>query len=227
MPSFSKSEVALSLKESGLIPVFNHTDIETCKSILKACHEGGLRVFEFTNRSASALQVFTELSAYAHKNTPDMLLGAGSILDGDTTTDFIEAGARFIVSPALVPEIAEVCNREEILWIPGCGTVSEIVQAQNLKAEIIKLFPATEIGGSAFVKAVLGPMPWTQLMPSGGVSPDEDNLKAWFDAGVSCVGMGSKLFPKEWIRERKFSNITKLVENTIRVINQIRNDSTI
>lgn len=211
------------MKESGMIPVFNHPDLEVCKSVVKACYDGGLRVFEFTKRSESAYDVFVELVKFVRAEMPDMLVGVGSIIDAPTTTKFILAGADFIVSPAMIPEMAAVCCQEQILWAPGCGTVSEIVQAQNHGADIAKLFPGEQVGGPKFVKAVLGPMPWSLLMPTGGVSPEKENLKAWFDAGVVCVGMGSKLFPKEWISNGEFEKVAELVRSTLQIIEEIKN----
>jgi 2-dehydro-3-deoxyphosphogluconate aldolase/(4S)-4-hydroxy-2-oxoglutarate aldolase len=217
-----KLKVVQKLKESGMIPVFNHPDLAVCKSVVKACYDGGLRTFEFTKRSESAYDVFVELVKYVRAEMPDMLLGVGSIIDAPTTTKFILAGADFIVSPAMIPEMAAVCCQEDILWAPGCGTVSEIVQAQNLGADIAKLFPGEQVGGPKFVKAVLGPLPWSLLMPTGGVTPEKENLKAWFDAGVVCVGMGSNLFPKEWINAGEYTKITALVKNTLATIHDIR-----
>lgn len=222
MKQLSKSEVVESLKKSGVIPVFNHPDKEVCKSVVKACYDGGLRVFEFTNRSATAFDVFKELNQYVSAEMPDMLLGVGSILDAKTTTDFIKAGAAFIVSPAMIPEMSEVCKKENVAWFPGCGSVTEIVSAQNLGADVVKIFPGSQVGGPGFVKAVMGPMPWSLLMPTGGVAPEYDNMKAWFDAGVCCVGIGSKLFQKEWIESKEYHKVTTMVSITLELINKIR-----
>lgn len=222
MSKKTKAEVVKQMRASGLVPVYNHADAKVCKSVLKACYDGGLRVFEFTKRSSSAYEVFCELRSYVDQEMPDMLIGVGSIIDAETTEQFIKAGADFIVSPALVPEMAVVCKNNEIVWAPGCGTVSEIVQAQKLGADITKLFPGEQVGGPAFAKAVLGPLPWSMLMPTGGVTPEEKNLKAWFNAGVCCVGLGSNLFPKDWIESRDFQKITALVKNTLAIINDIR-----
>jgi 2-dehydro-3-deoxyphosphogluconate aldolase/(4S)-4-hydroxy-2-oxoglutarate aldolase len=222
MKLIRREDIISKLKDSGMVPVFNHPDLEVCKSVVKACYDGGLRVFEFTNRSEAAWEVFTELKKYINNEMPDMLIGVGSILNSFSTTRFLLSGADFIVSPALVDEMANVCDQEDILWIPGCGTVTEIVRAQNLGAEVVKIFPGAQVGGPAFVKAVLGPMPWSSIMPTGGVSPDKENLKAWFDAGVCCVGMGSNLFPKEWIKNGEYSKITALVKETLVTIKEIR-----
>jgi len=210
------------MKSSGMVPVFNHDDAGVCMKVLDACYEGGLRAFEFTNRSISAKEVFSVLRSHVDENLPDMLLGVGSVTNAEQTEMFIGSGADFIVSPGLVPQMAEVCNKEGIMWIPGCGTVSEILQAKRFGAEIVKIFPAAQLGGPAFIKAVLAPLPGTLLMPTGGVAPEYDNLKKWFDAGVCCVGIGSKLFPEEFIRHGDYQKITALVENTLAIIKQLR-----
>jgi len=217
-----KARVVIKMVESGLVPVFYHSDFNTCKKVLKACYDGGLRVFEYTNRGNFAIEIFSELSKYSQKELPGMMLGAGSLIDGGTASLFIQSGARFIVSPALVPEMASVCNKHNILWTPGCGTVSEIVHAMELGADIVKIFPGTQVGGPDFVKAVKGPMPWTQIMPTGGVTTEKENLKAWFEAGVCCVGIGSKLFPKEWVAKGSFDKIEELVKNTLSIIHQLK-----
>lgn len=224
MPQPKKSTVVQKLIDSGMVPVYNHPDLETCKSVLKACYDGGLRVFEFTNRSESAYDVFVKLHKYAREEMPDMLIGVGSIIDAESTKRFIDAGADFIVSPAMIPEMAKVCTQEEVSWSPGCGTVTEVVAALNHGADIVKLFPGSQVGGPGFVKAVLGPLPGIKLMPTGGVSPDKANLESWFQAGVCCVGMGSKLFPKEWINNREFERLAKLVSSTLQIIEEIRNN---
>lgn len=217
-----KETVLNNMTDSGLVPVFYHTDLQICKNVLKACYDGGLRVFEFTNRGNFAVETFSELSKYCQKELPEMFLGAGSVIDAGTTSLYIQSGARFIVSPALVPVMAPVCNKHNILWIPGCGTVSEIVHAMELGTDVVKIFPGMQVGGPDFVKAVRRPLPWAKIMPTGGVLPEEENLKAWFNAGVCCVGMGSNLFPKEWIIRNDFHKISSLVKNTLLIINQIK-----
>ena len=215
MARFSRIEVVLKMKQTGIIPVFYHKDIGVCKSVLKASYNGGVRVFEFTNRGEFAHEVFGELNKYAEKEMPEMILGVGSIVDAGTASLFIQLGTNFVVSPVLNPEMARVCNRRKISWSPGCGTLSEISQAEELGAEVVKIFPGNEVGGPSFVKAVKAPCPWTSLMPTGGVDPSEENLKAWFDAGVHCVGMGSKLFPKEMIQNGDYKGLENKIRETI------------
>jgi 2-dehydro-3-deoxyphosphogluconate aldolase/(4S)-4-hydroxy-2-oxoglutarate aldolase len=194
--------------ETGIIPVFYHKDINTCKNVLKACYDGGIRVFEFTNRGDYAHEVFRDLNKYAAQEMPEMIMGVGSIMDAGTASLYIQMGANFIVSPVLIEEMARTCNRRKIMWSPGCGSVSEISRAEELGAEIIKIFPGSQVGGPGFVEAVKGPMPWSSLMPTGGVEPTEESLGVWFKAGVVCVGMGSQLLKKSLIEKGNFDQIT-------------------
>jgi len=211
------------MKENGMVPVFFHKDLEICKRIVKACYDGGARVFEFTNRGDRAHQVFEQLIIWAEKETPDMILGVGSIVEAGTTSLYIQLGANFIVSPVLNPDMAKVCNRRKISWSPGCGSLSEISKAEELGAEVVKIFPGSQVGGPGFVKAVLGPCPWTSIMPTGGVSPDEENLSAWIKAGVHCVGMGSQLMVKGEDGNFDYAAIAQKTKEAIKTIDQLRN----
>lgn len=224
MSKHTRIEVALKMKESGVIPVFYHPEINVCKQVLKAIFDGGLRAFEFTNRGDFAHETFAELSKFAKAELPELALGAGSVLEPGTTSLYIQLGADFIVSPILNPEMAKICNRRKILWSPGCGSLSEISFAEELGAEIVKIFPGAQVGGPEFVKAVKGPMPWTNIMPTGGVAPDKGNLEKWFKSGVYCVGMGSNLFPKEIIASGDYSWIKKKVAEIIVLLKDIRKD---
>lgn len=224
MAQFSRIDVALAMKNTGMIPVFYHSDLSVCKNIIKACYEGGIRVFEYTNRGDFAHENFSMLVKYAISELPGMILGVGSIVDHATASLYIQNGANFIVSPVLNEDVAKVCNRRKILWSPGCGSVSEISKAEELGAEIIKIFPALEVGGPEFVRSVKGPMPWTNIMPTGGVEPTLESLSEWFKAGVWCVGIGSKLFPKSCISDGNYEALTKKVADTIAIINKIRKE---
>lgn len=217
MARFTRIEVALKMKETGIVPVFYHKDIEVCKNVLKACYEGGIRVFEFTNRGDYAHEVFTALNKYAAETMPDMMLGIGSVVDAGTCGLYMQLGASFIVSPILNEEMAKACNRRKVMWSPGCGSLSEISKAEELGAEVVKIFPGSEVGGPSFVKAVKGPLPWTSIMPTGGVSPTEDNLKGWFEAGVHCVGMGSQLITKDILAENNFDKLTQKAKDAISI----------
>ena len=197
MANFTRIEVSETMKATGIVPVFYHKDLEVCKQVIKACYEGGARVFEFTNRGDFAHEVFGELNKYVNENFKQMILGVGSIVDPATTALYLQLGANFIVSPIVNAEMAKTCNRRKVAWMPGCGSVTEISFAEELGAEVVKIFPGSQVGGPSFVKAVKGPLPWASIMPTGGVSPTKENLKEWFAAGVHCVGIGSKLFLKK------------------------------
>lgn len=224
MAKYSRIEVVLKMKESGMIPVFYHKDIDVCKEVLKACYEGGVRVFEFTNRGDFAHELFAQLVKFSNESMPDLILGAGSVIDGPTAAIFIQSGANFIVSPIINPDVAKVCNRRKILWSPGCGTLTEISYAEELGAEVVKIFPAQQVGGPEFVAAVKGPSPWTSIMPTGGVEPKEDNLRAWFKAGVHCVGIGSQLISKDIIASKDYKAISRITKDTIEMIKKIRTE---
>jgi 2-dehydro-3-deoxyphosphogluconate aldolase/(4S)-4-hydroxy-2-oxoglutarate aldolase len=224
MSKYSRIEVFLKIKENGIVPLYNSSDAEKCKKVVKACYDGGARVFEFTNRGDFAHEVFAEISKYVKKELPDMVIGAGSIVDAGTTSLYVQLGADFIVSPIMNPEMAKVCNRRKVLWSPGCGSVSEINEAEELGCELVKVFPAGEVGGPGFISAVKGPMPWSNLMPSGGVTPDYENLKAWFKAGATCVGMGSQLMKKEDIDKNNFQELSNKIAQTLQLIQKIRSE---
>jgi len=226
MARFNRIQVALKMAETGLVPVFYNKDIAICKNVLKACYDGGVRVFEFTNRGDYAHEIFAELNKYAAKELPEMMLGIGSILDAGTTSLYIQLGTNFVVSPILKEEMASVCNRRKILWSPGCGSLTEISRAEELGAEIVKIFPGEQVGGPKFVANIKGPCPWTSLMPTGGVEPTEENLSAWFKAGVTCVGMGSQLITKEILEKSDYSKLTELTKKTLEIITKYKTKST-
>ncbi|MGC9472490.1 MAG: bifunctional 4-hydroxy-2-oxoglutarate aldolase/2-dehydro-3-deoxy-phosphogluconate aldolase [Bacteroidales bacterium] len=222
MVTNGRSELIRIMKETAVVPVFFHPDPEVCKNVVRACYNGGIRVFEFVNRGDDAHEIFSHLNRYVRKELPDLFLGAGSVVDASTADLFIQMGARFIVSPLLSEETGKLCNRRGVAWLPGCGTVTEIGKALELGAEIIKIFPASELGGPPFVKAVKGPMPWVNLMPAGGVDTGEAGLRAWFEAGVACVGIGSKLFPRELIDSGNFRALTEKVRKMVESIKRIK-----
>lgn len=225
MARFTRIEVVQKMAETGLVPVFYHADAEVCKKVVKACYDGGVRLFEFTNRGDFASLIFAELNKWAQQEYPEMIMGVGSVVDEGTAAMYIALGANFIVSPLIDEATARVCNKRKIAWNPGCGTVTEIGRAHELGAEVVKIFPGSEVGGPGFVKAVKGPMPWTSIMPTGGVSPTEENLKAWFEAGVICVGIGSKLFPKKVIENNDYSFITETCSKILSIINDLHSNN--
>jgi 2-dehydro-3-deoxyphosphogluconate aldolase/(4S)-4-hydroxy-2-oxoglutarate aldolase len=222
MAQYSRIEVATVMKQTGMVPLFYHSDIALGKKVLKACYDGGARLMEFTVRGDFAFEVFSELNKYAIAELPGMILGVGSITDAGAASMFMQMGANFIVTPSLREDIAIVCNRRKVLWSPGCGSLTEINKAEELGCEIIKLFPGSTYG-PGFVKAIRGPQPWTNIMPTGGVSTEEPNLKGWFDAGVTCVGMGSQLISKEVLANKDFKGLENKVRDTLNLIKKLRN----
>ena len=222
MARFTRTQVILRMAESGMIPVFYNGDPEICKQVISACYKGGIRLFEFTNRGAYAHLVFEEINKWAAVEYPDMIMGTGSVIDAPTAMLYVQLDSNFIVSPLLNEEMAYVLNRRKILWSPGCGSVSEISKAESLGAEIVKIFPGSQVGGPKFVAAVKGPMPWTHIMPTGGVEPTEANLTEWFKAGTICVGMGSKLIRSELIKNKDFEQIEQEVRDTVTLVQKLR-----
>jgi 2-dehydro-3-deoxyphosphogluconate aldolase/(4S)-4-hydroxy-2-oxoglutarate aldolase len=216
MARFTRVDVIIRMRETGIVPVFYHKDPEVCRNVIKACSDGGIKVFEFTNRGDYAHELFSELNKWAEKEVPELIMGVGSVVDAGTAALYIQLGANFIVSPILNADMAKVCNRRKILWSPGCGSLSEISYAEELGAEIVKIFPGTSVGGPDFVKSVKGPCPWTSIMPTGGVEPAVENLREWFEAGVTCVGMGSKLCSKDLIQKKDWTGLTKKVEDAVK-----------
>ena len=221
MAQFSRIEVATTMKEVGMIPLFFNNDIELSKKVLKACYDGGAKLLEFTARGDFAHEVFGDLIKYTVKELPGMIMGVGSVSDAAQASLFLSLGANFVVTPLLREDIATVCNRRKVLWSAGCGSLTEIARAEELGCEIVKLFPG-DIYGPQFVKSVKGPQPWTSIMPTGGVSPTEENLKGWFDAGVTCVGMGSKLISKDIIANEDIAKLEMNVRKVLAIIKSLR-----
>ncbi len=221
MAKYKRIEVAMTMEKTGLVPLFYHPDIELGKKVITACYQGGARIIEFTNRGDFAHEVFSALNRYALKELPGLIMGAGSVVDAGTAALYMQLGANFIVTPVFREDIALACNRRKILWSPGCGTLTEIARAEELGCEIVKVFPGGTYG-PGFVKAIKGPHPWTSIMPTGGVSPTEENLKGWIDAGVTCVGMGSKLITKEALANGDFAAIEQKTKEAISLIQRLR-----
>lgn len=222
MARFNKIQVLQAIAGTGMVPVFYHKDSEVTKQVVKACYEGGVRAFEFTNRGDFAHEVFSEVYKWAAKECPEMILGVGSIVDPATAALYIQLGANFIVGPLFNPEIAKVCNRRLIPYTPGCGSVSEIGFAQEVGCDLCKVFPAGNVGGPSFVKNFKAPMPWSMIMVTGGVEPTKDNLTSWIKSGVTCVGMGSMLFPKEVIAAQDWTAITEKSKEALAYIAEAR-----
>ena len=209
------------MKQTGLVPLFYNADIEISKKVIKATYDGGARLLEFTARGDFAHEVFGELNKYVLKELPGMIMGVGSVTDGASASRFMALGANFIVTPVLREDIALVCNRRKVMWSPGCGSLTEIAKAEELGCEVVKLFPGG-IYGPDFVKAIKGPQPWTSIMPTGGVSPTKENIEAWFNAGVTCVGMGSKLIGKNSDGVYDYAKIKKDTKYSLDIIKNLR-----
>ncbi len=222
MARFNKMQVLDAIVSTGMVPVYYNKDVEIAKQVVKACYEGGVRAFEFTNRGDFAHEVFAELIKFATKECPELVLGVGSIVDAGTASLYLQLGANFVVGPLFNPEIAKVCNRRLVPYTPGCGSVSEIGFAQEVGCDLCKIFPAGNVGGPSFVKNIKAPMPWSMIMATGAVEPTEENLSAWFKAGVTCVGMGSKLFPKEMIAAGHWEAISTLCRDALATIKKYR-----
>ena len=214
--------VLTALMDQGVIPVFYHPDVEVCKSVIQACADGGAPCIEFTNRGDFASHVFYEVTRYFAEADPRVIMGVGSIVDAPTAGIYIANGAKFVVGPILNADVAKVCNRRKIPYSPGCGSASEISYAEELGCEIVKVFPGSSVGGPDFVKAVLGPMPWTRIMPTGGVDPDEASVKKWFGAGIVAAGMGSKLITQELLDAKDYAGISRKVRETVDLIKKVR-----
>lgn len=221
MAKYSRLEVASVMQKTGLVPLFYNSDIELSKKVIKAVYDGGARLLEFTARGDFAHEVFGELNKYVLNELPDMIMGVGSVTDAASASRFMALGANFIVTPVLREDIAIVCNRRKVLWSPGCGSLTEICRAEELGCEIVKLFPGG-IYGPGFVKAIKGPQPWTSIMPTGGVSPTQENLEAWFNAGVTCVGMGSKLIAKNSEGHYDLTKIESDTRNALKIIQSLK-----
>ena len=216
--------VLAAMIDQGVIPVFYHPDVETCVNVIQACADGGARCIEFTNRGEFAAHTFLDVTRHFAKADPNVVMGVGSIVDAPTAGLFIANGARFVVGPILNADVAKVCNRRMVPYSPGCGSATEISYAQELGCEIVKVFPGESVGGPTFVRNVLGPMPWTRIMPTGGVEPDEASLREWFGAGIVAAGMGSKLITNDLLKAGDWKGIEARVRKTVDLIAKIRRE---
>jgi len=220
MAKFNKIAVLNKMHQTGIVPVFYHSDVEVAKQVVKACYEGGIRAFEFTNRGDFAHEVFAELVKFAAKECPELAMGAGSVVDPATAAIYIQLGACFIVGPLFNPEVAKICNRRLVPYTPGCGSVSEVGNAQEVGCDLVKVFPG-DVLGPKFVKGLMAPMPWSNIMITGGVEPTKENLVSWFKAGAFCVGMGSKLFPKDRIAAQDWNYITEKCREALSYVSEV------
>jgi 2-dehydro-3-deoxyphosphogluconate aldolase / (4S)-4-hydroxy-2-oxoglutarate aldolase len=214
--------VLTAMMDQGVIPVFYHPDADIAAKVIQACANGGAKCIEFTNRGEFAPHVFYEVTRHFASADPSVIMGVGSVVDAPTAGIFIANGARFVVGPLLNAEVARLCNRRKVPYSPGCGSATEIGYAEELGCEIVKVFPGGSVGGPEFVKNILGPMPWTRIMPTGGVDCSEASLKSWFGAGVVAVGIGSNLVTKELLEAKDYAGIEKRVRDTVQLIKTIR-----
>jgi 2-dehydro-3-deoxyphosphogluconate aldolase/(4S)-4-hydroxy-2-oxoglutarate aldolase len=222
MARFMRLEVINALLDIGLVPLFYNGDVETSVELASACAHGGAKVIEFTNRGELAYPVFTELVRHFAKADPTVILGVGSILDAPTAALYMASGANFIVGPSFNREIAKLCNRRKMLYMPGCATETEISTAEEYGAEICKIFPGETVGGPAFVKAVMAPCPWHRLMPTGGVDATETSVSEWIKAGAAAVGIGSKLITAQAVKDKDFDGIAKRASQCVEWIRAAR-----
>ena len=222
MAKYDRMTVLNAICDVGVVPVFYNKDPEIAIAVTEACMEGGARCVEFTNRGDLAYKVFTAVVEHVLARDLDVIMGVGSVVDAPAAGLYIASGANFVVGPLLNPEVAKVCNRRKVPYSPGCGSVSEISQAEELGVEIVKVFPGSEVGGPAFVKSVMAPCPWTRIMPTGGVDASRESLEAWFQAGVACVGIGSKLVTKEFVATKDWKGLTSKVKDVVGLIQEIR-----
>ena len=208
------------IAQTRMVPVFYHKDASVACAVVKACYDGGVRAFEFTNRGDMAHEVFRELIQFVEKECPELALGVGSVVDAPTAALYIQMGACFVVGPLLNSDVAKVCNRRGVPYTPGCGSVTEVGQAQELGCDLVKVFPG-DVLGPKFVKGLMAPMPWSRIMVTGGVEPTEENLTAWMKAGAFCVGMGSKLFPKDKVADEDWQFVTDMCRQSLEIISRI------
>lgn len=224
MPAYpaDRLTVVAALEAQGICPVFYHPEVEACLGIIRAAARAGAPVIEFTDRGDHAADLFAELTKTLSRTDPEVILGIGSIVDPGTAALYLSRGARFVVSPCGVEAVAKLCNRKRVAYMPGCGSVTEISQAHEWGCDVVKLFPGAQVGGPAFVKAVMGPMPWTKIMPTGGVEPEEASLKAWFDAGIIAAGMGSRLIPDKLVDEADWDALEAHIGRAVGLVRSVR-----
>ena len=216
-----KKKLSDLIIEQGILPLYFHAGKDISAEVLKALYRAGIRAVEYTNRGETALENFLHLRKIADKELAGLQIGIGTIKNKIDATEFINEGADFIISPGVTEEVAEVVHRNDLLWVPGCATTTEIMKAEDLDAKLIKLFPGSLLGPS-FVAAVKEIFPDLLFMPTGGVETTEENMGAWFKAGVSAVGLGSKLISKELMDTKDFASIESLTRAALQLVKKIR-----
>jgi len=214
---FTKAQLYAKINEVPIMPLFNHPDLAVSKAVVKACYDGGIKVFEYTNRGEGAALIFAELVKYVRQELPEMAIGIGTVFNAEEAEYFVDLDTDFIVQPIMNPAVGDVCHKHKIAWMPGVMTVTELYNAQQAGADIIKIFPANVLG-TAFIKALIAPMPHAKVMVTGGVEPNEENIKGWFSAGVTAVGMGSQLFPKDVLANKNYQQIENVVKKCVALV---------
>jgi 2-dehydro-3-deoxyphosphogluconate aldolase/(4S)-4-hydroxy-2-oxoglutarate aldolase len=224
VPAKDRMAVLAAMMEQAIIPVFYDPDVEVCRDVIQACANGGAKCVEFTNRGDFAASVFLDLARHFAVADPSVILGVGSVVDAPTAGIYVANGAKFVVGPLLNAEVARFCNRRGVPYSPGCGSATEIGDAQELGCEIVKVFPGASVGGPDFVRSVMGPMPWTRIMPTGGVEPTEASLRQWFGAGIVACGVGSNLITKDLLKARDYAGIEANVREAIALVRRIKQE---
>jgi 2-dehydro-3-deoxyphosphogluconate aldolase/(4S)-4-hydroxy-2-oxoglutarate aldolase len=218
----TSQQIARLVQQTGFIPLFTHAQISTCRNVLKTSYDAGIRLFEFTNRNANSFDIFTELRQYCNEQLPEMVLGIGTIKNAQQAEQFIRAGADFLISPLILEEIQQVASVHKKLWIPGCATASEIGLAEYWGIDTVKIFPARQLGGPGFIKAVKAVFPNMQFVATGGVEPTAEDIGSWFRGGVTAVGIGSQLFPEDWLNNNRYGMVTEHIKKIIQYIEQAK-----
>ena len=222
MARYTRLQVYDAMLSTGLVPLFYHDDPGIAQEIVKAVSDGGARVLEFTNRGEKALSVFSHLNSYIESARLPIILGVGSVIDAPTAALYLAHGANFIVGPLFNAEVARLCNRRKIAYLPGCATAAEISTAEEAGVEIVKVFPGETVGGPAFIKAILGPMPWSRLMPTGGVEATRESVQSWIKAGACCVGLGSNLVRKDWVSAKNFQAMQETTASILQWASEVK-----
>ncbi|MGC2240130.1 MAG: bifunctional 4-hydroxy-2-oxoglutarate aldolase/2-dehydro-3-deoxy-phosphogluconate aldolase [Acidimicrobiia bacterium] len=222
MARHTKTQVLDTVAREGVIPVFHHPDVGTVIEVANTLVGGGLTTLEFTNRGDGAISVLGELIAWAQRERPELIVGAGSIVDGASAAHVLDLGASFVFAPSFSEDVADACNVRNVPYVPGCGTVTEILRAYRAGCDLVKLFPADSIGGPNFLRAVRAPCPWVRAIPTGGVEPTAVSLRPWYEAGAPAVGIGSKLLSKDLIGDRDFEGLQKRVAVTVSAVAEAR-----
>lgn len=217
-----KAQILELVPRQGVLPLFFHKDAEVSVEVMRALYEGGIRAIEYTNRGEAAFVNFKQMKEVRDKEMPEMMLGIGTIKNGEQARNFIEAGADYIISPGFVKDAADEANKAGLLYVPGCMTPTEIIVAEQYGCQFIKLFPGNLLGPD-FMSAIKELFPNLMFMPTGGVDLDKENISGWFKAGVRAVGMGSKLISKSLLEQKDYSKIASMTKEVVEIISSIKN----